>query len=176
MTKQDYIKTYSSIAQKAGKAYGINPTVILAQSAHESGWGGSTNVKQANNFFGITASGKPNQYWSGKSRTASTGLKFRVYATPADSFNDFARLIKERYPQSASVSTNVNAYAKSIAQSPYISESNGDNRSVYEKAIIAISKDVKSIMGNDWEDKVIMAGGTALLIGACIGFSMLMKH
>jgi peptidoglycan hydrolase FlgJ len=176
MTKQDYIKTYSTIAQKAGKAFGINPTVILAQSAHESGWGSSTNVKQANNFFGVTAAGSTNQYWGGKSRTASTGLKFRVYTTPTDSFMDFARLIKSKYPKSAGVSTNVNAYAKSIAQSPYISESNGDNRSVYESAIISISKDVKSILGNDWEDKVMIAGGTAIMIGVLLGFSMLMKH
>jgi len=169
MTKQDYILKYKDTAQVAGSLYGINPTIILAQSAHESGWGSSTNVAQANNFFGVTASGKPNQYWSGKSRTASTGLKFRVYATPTDSFKDFARLIKEKYPTSAKVSSNVKLYAHSIAQSPYISEENGDDRTVYEKAIISIANEVNKILGEQWFKKAVE---TTLISAFIIGISI----
>lgn len=174
MTKETYIKQFESYAKKAGAKYGINPVIILAQSAHESGWGSSTNVKQANNFFGITAAGSTNQYWNGQSRTASTGLKFRVYKSAQDSFFDFARLIKERYPASAKVSNNVTAYAQSISQSAYISEKNGDNRTVYKNAIISISKDIQSILGANWS-VVGIASGTAFLLGVFIGLTQLMK-
>ncbi|WP_279184161.1 glucosaminidase domain-containing protein, partial [Parabacteroides goldsteinii] len=55
MVKQEYIKQYLFPAQKAGECFGINPIVILAQSAIETGWGESTLAKEHNNFFGITA-------------------------------------------------------------------------------------------------------------------------
>ena len=55
MTKEDFVKTYYSLAEKAGKKYNLNPTVILAQGAHESGWGGSYAARVRKNFFGITA-------------------------------------------------------------------------------------------------------------------------
>lgn len=177
MNKSDYIKKYSSIASQAGAKYGIAPTVILAQSAHESGWGSSSNVKEANNYFGVTAAGGKNEYWDGRYRTASTGLKFRVYRTPLDSFMDFGRLIKSKYPNSAKVSNNTAAYARSIAQSAYISEQNGDNRSVYEKAINSIAKDIKNVMGTNWSGSgLLIAGSTALMIGVILGITILIRQ
>ncbi|MRY91243.1 glucosaminidase domain-containing protein, partial [Parabacteroides distasonis] len=66
MLKQEFIKQYLFPAQKAGECFGINPVVILAQSAIETGWGESTLAKEHNNFFGITAYGRPNAFWKGK--------------------------------------------------------------------------------------------------------------
>ena len=66
MLKQEFIKQYLFPAQKAGECFGINPIVILAQSAIETGWGESTLAKEHNNFFGITAYGRPNAFWKGK--------------------------------------------------------------------------------------------------------------
>lgn len=45
MLKQEFIKLYHSPAQKAGECFGINPVVILAQSAIETGWGESTQQR-----------------------------------------------------------------------------------------------------------------------------------
>ena len=58
MTKEEFVKTYYSLAEKAGKKYNLNPTVILAQAAHESGWGGSYAARVRKNFFGIIAAVK----------------------------------------------------------------------------------------------------------------------
>ena len=38
MTKKDFITKYLPLAQKAGEAFRINPVVILAQAAIETGW------------------------------------------------------------------------------------------------------------------------------------------
>jgi len=133
MKAVDFVKKYYPLAKKASDKFGIAPEAILSQAAIEGGWGDSYGVMNRRNHFGITASGSPNSFWDGSySISSSSGLKFRVYKTEQDSFYDFARLIKEKYPDSAKLSSNIALYAKSIAQSPYISELNGDNRSKYE--------------------------------------------
>ena len=62
MLKQEFIKLYLSPAQKAGECFGINPVIILAQCAIETGWGESTLSREYNNFFGITAYGRSNAF------------------------------------------------------------------------------------------------------------------
>lgn len=106
MTKQNYIKQYLPLAQKAGERFGMNPIIILAQSAIETGWGESSLAKEYNNFFGITAYGRPNPFWDGgRTDLSATGgrpaLWFRRYLTAEDSFLDFARLIHSAYPVAA---------------------------------------------------------------------------
>ena len=147
MTKEEFIKTYYPLAEKAGKKYNINPTVILAQGAHESGWGGSYAARVRYNFFGILASGSINEYWDGSKSASQTNPKlvFRIYKTPEDSFMDFARLISKNYKTAASVSNDSTQYAKAIAYSPYISEQNGDNRPAYQSAVIANSNYIDSM-------------------------------
>ena len=149
MTKEDFVKTYYSLAEKAGKKYNLNPTVILAQGAHESGWGGSYAARVRKNFFGITAYGSTNEYWDGSKSASSTNphLVFRIYKTAQDSFMDFARLISTKYKTASAISSDTKQYAKAIAYSPYISEKNGDNRPAYQKAIISNSNYIDSMSG-----------------------------
>ncbi len=143
--QQNFVHTYYPQAEIAAKQFGLNPLVIMAQAALESGWGTSYMAKNIFNFFGITAGGNPNTFWDGQSYTSkSSGLKFRKYKNAADGFADHARLISSKYKSSAALSNDVNAYAKSISLSPYISEANGDNREHYrigiEKNAATISK------------------------------------
>ncbi len=121
MVKQEYIKQYLFPAQKAGECFGINPIVILAQSAIETGWGESTLAKEHNNFFGITAYGRPNAFWKGEKTDLSensghTSLWFRTYETAEDSFMDFARLIHTAYLVAASLSTHPSDRLQQIHQ------------------------------------------------------------
>lgn len=147
MTKEEFVKTYYPLAELAGKKYNLNPTVILAQAAHESGWGGSYAARVRKNFFGILAAGKPNEYWDGSKSPSKTNphLVFRIYKTAQDSFMDFARLISKNYKSAAAVSSDSTQYAKAIAYSPYISEKNGDNRPAYQKAVISNSNYIDSM-------------------------------
>ncbi|HWY10522.1 MAG TPA: glucosaminidase domain-containing protein [Bacteroidia bacterium] len=142
----DFVSNLYQIAVKVGKKFGIHPLIILAQASIESGWGTSLLSKMNNNFFGVTAFGKPNEYWNGDFRVSKvSGLKFRSYKTVEDGFSDFARIITTYYKQAAQVSNNVLEYAKKIAYSPYISEKNGDNRIKYQQLIIRSADTIKEI-------------------------------
>ena len=89
MTKKDFITKYLPLAQKAGEAFRINPVVILAQAAIETGWAQSDLCLLHHNFFGITAYGKKNVWWTGTSVQLSTNsLSFRTYPDPLHSFMD----------------------------------------------------------------------------------------
>lgn len=135
--RANYVARYYGIAEKVGRAFGINPIVILAQGAIESGWGTSNLATNYNNFFGITAYGATNNYWTGsKYISSASNLPFRTYATVMDSFSDFARLLISKYSTAARASKNVAEYASLIASSPYINEKNGDNRAKYKQLII----------------------------------------
>lgn len=146
MEKLEFVEKYYGIAEKVGRKFNLNPTVILAQSVQETGWGGSYLAKNKNNFFGITAFGKPNEYWDGEKHLAVTSnLNFRVYKTVEDSFMDFGRLITSGYPSVAKVSQDSTQYAQAISNSSYISEKNGDNRQVYAKNLISFATYIDSV-------------------------------
>lgn len=144
MLKKEFIALCTPFAVKAGAAFRINPVVIIAQAAIESGWGRSVLAVQYHNYFGITAYGKPNVWWTGGTAQLSEGsLLFRSYSEPAHSFMDYARLVRNAYPHAAGMSFQPAAFAKEIAYSKYISEVNGDNREAYRKMLVSICKTVE---------------------------------
>ena len=49
-----YLRRCRAAAEEAGRAFDMNPRVILAQGALESGWGTSCLATEHNNYFGIT--------------------------------------------------------------------------------------------------------------------------
>ena len=137
-----FVKECLPAALSAGAAFNMNPLVILAQAAFESGWGTSDLAKGFRNYFGLTAYGCSNAYWHGGKTTvkaSSYSLDFRRYDTRENSFLDFARLIRNNYRSAWQVSNDLQAYAKEIAFSPYFSELNGDNRETYRHSIIQIA-------------------------------------
>ena len=143
------MKGYGGAARMAGELYGMNPVVILAQAAIESGWGESTLAVKYHNFFGIMGYGVTNAYWhGGKTDLGNGGLLFRRYDTPEHSFLDFARLVFTAYPQAAAVSAYPAAYAQEIAYSRYISEVNGDNRAAYRKMLVSIARQIQLLISN----------------------------
>lgn len=91
MDKESFTRKYLPAARVAGELYGLNPVVILAQSAIESGWGESTLATLYNNFFGLTGYGVANAYWHGGKTVPDKpdGLLFRRYDRPENSFLDF---------------------------------------------------------------------------------------
>ena len=149
MDKNEFIHYFLPAAEAAGEAYQINPNIILAQAAVESGWGESNLALNHFNFFGITGYGRPSAHWTGTRvdiRAGKSGdkpgLMFRSYPRHQASFLDFARLIRQVYPRTAAVSFDPKAYAKEIAYSPYISEVNGDNREAYQRLIASVCRSI----------------------------------
>lgn len=146
MTKQDFVNKFYPAAKAAGAEFNINPVVVLAQAAIESGWGES-KLSSYNNFFGITAYGRINNYWhGGKIQLADNGLPFRRYDTMENSFMDYCRLIRGSYRTSADLSFYPAAFAKSIAYSKYISEVNGDNRASYQILMEKLSASIATLI------------------------------
>ena len=151
MIKQRFIHLYLPAAMLAGKQYKLNPAILLAQAAIESGWGESLLSTRFNNFFGITGYGNPTAYWNGETTDPAdeggpSHLLFRVYTSAENSFIDFARLISCAYPVAASLSFHPEAYAKEIAYSRYISEVNGDNRETYQRLLIRIEQSLRLLL------------------------------
>lgn len=50
----NFVKECLPAAVSAGAAFNLNPLVILAQAAFESGWGTSNLAKECRNYFGLT--------------------------------------------------------------------------------------------------------------------------
>lgn len=142
-----FVSKYAPMAQEAGRAFRIDPTVILAQAAIETGWGESVLCREYHNFFGITAYGKPNVWWDGTwAELSPRSLRFRVYAAEKHSFMDYCRLLRASYPRAADMSANPAAFAKEIAYSRYISEVNGDNRAAYRKMLCTIAASLQRLV------------------------------
>lgn len=113
MKQSEFLHPLLPLAQKAGEAFRINPVVILAQAAIESGWGQSTLAVEHHNYFGITAYGRPNVWWKGEGiELGAHSLRFRVYDSPADSFMDYARLVRSAYPFAADASNDAKTFAR----------------------------------------------------------------
>ena len=134
-----FIHTFRPPAVMAGEAFNVNPVVILAQAALESGWGQSLLSMQHNNYFGMTGFGDGNRWWPGTTvKLAKSSLAFRTYPAPEASFMDYARLLRQVYPQAANMSAFPKAFAREIAYSRYISEVNGDDREAYRRALVSL--------------------------------------
>lgn len=124
-------------AEEASRTTGVPAHLMLGQAALESGWG-KREIKGAdgtpsNNLFGIKATGN----WDGKVVEATTteyinGVKqkriekFRAYDSYADSFKDFANLMRSnpRYENVMANLQNVNGYAQAMQKAGYATDPN----------------------------------------------------
>jgi peptidoglycan hydrolase FlgJ len=102
----DFVATHQAAAKSAETTSGIPAAFMIAQAAHESGWG-KREIKladgsSAHNLFGIKAT----PGWTGPVTEITTTeyvngaaqkvvAKFRAYASDEESFRDYAKLMKE---------------------------------------------------------------------------------
>ncbi|MDN3919808.1 flagellar assembly peptidoglycan hydrolase FlgJ [Roseateles violae] len=107
---QTFIQKHDGAAKAAEAATGIPASFMIAQAAHESGWGrreitgrdGSPSfnvfgIKATSNWTGKVAEVQTTEYIDGKPQKVTA--KFRAYASYEEAFKDYARLIgsNERY-------------------------------------------------------------------------------
>lgn len=122
-------------AKAASQSTGMPTHLMLGQAALESGWGKhevkATDGTTSHNLFGIKATGN----WKGKVVEATTteyinGVKqkriekFRAYDSYADSFKDFANLMKSnpRYQNVVANVHDVNSYANAMQDAGYATD------------------------------------------------------
>ena len=102
----DFIRTHPDAARAAESVSGIPAAFTVAQAAHESGWGQreirNADGTSSHNLFGIKAGPgwtgpvaeiTTTEYIGGEAQKVTA--KFRSYASYADSFRDYAKLMKD---------------------------------------------------------------------------------
>ncbi|XHS76700.1 flagellar assembly peptidoglycan hydrolase FlgJ [Burkholderiaceae bacterium UC74_6] len=107
---QSFIQSQEGAARAAEQATGIPASFMLAQAAHETGWGkhgitakdGTPShnifaIKATPGWTGKTVDVQTTEYVDGKAQKVMA--KFRAYDSYADAYKDYARLISsnERY-------------------------------------------------------------------------------
>ena len=130
-----FVNTYNADARTAQDQTGIPASFILAQAAHESGWG-KRDIRMAdgspsNNLFGIKAGAgwtgpvaevTTTEFVAGEPRKVTA--KFRAYATPADAFADYARLMKgnPRYANVVAAGESATGFAQGLQRAGYATD------------------------------------------------------
>lgn len=122
-----FVQQHGAAAREAEAATGIPATFMVAQAAHETGWG-RKEIRHADgtpafNLFGIKAGAgwrgpvaevTTTEYVAGTPR--KTVEKFRAYGSYAESFADYARLMKDS-PRYSGVVARVSALAAAHKES-----------------------------------------------------------
>ncbi|WP_333874534.1 flagellar assembly peptidoglycan hydrolase FlgJ [Methylobacter sp.] len=158
---EEFVRRLHPYAEQAAKELGVEPKVILAQAALESGWGRSV-IKNSNgsnsfNLFNI----KADKAWQGKQAQVATlefdqGLPkkvnagFRSYDSFKESFNDYVDFIKNnpRYGDALKKAGNAEQYMHELQRAGYATDPKYADKvmSIYQGNTMA-----------DFEPDVIMA-------------------
>ena len=132
---QEFVALHSEAAKKAEGASGIPASFMVAQAAHETGWGKKA-IRMADgsnsfNLFGI----KANADWKGaRTETLTTEFangqakkvtqSFRAYSSYEESFADYARLMKTspRYREVVAHAGNAQQFAQGLQRAGYATD------------------------------------------------------
>jgi flagellar protein FlgJ len=134
-SRQEFVNQLRPHAEQAARSLGVDPNVLLAQAALETGWGQGM-VKNAHgdnsfNLFNI----KADRSWQGKQAKTLTleydgGVAkkemagFRAYDSYKDSFDDYVNFIKTnpRYAEALKKAGNAGHYLHELQQAGYATD------------------------------------------------------
>ena len=134
-TQEEFLRMHQTSARAAEAQTGIPATFMVAQAAHESGWGKreilNADGSSSHNLFGI----KAGPGWTGKVAQVTTTevidgqprkvvAKFRAYASYDESFRDYAQLMKDspRYAAVVAAGNNAQGYAQGLQRAGYATD------------------------------------------------------
>ena len=134
-TQSDFVRAHTQAAKAAEAQTGIPATFMVAQAAHESGWGKqqirNADGSSAFNLFGI----KAGSGWKGATTSITTTeveggqarkvvAKFRAYASAEESFKDYAQLMKDnpRYAAVLAAGNNADGFAQGLQRAGYATD------------------------------------------------------
>ena len=156
--KEDFVRSLLPLAREAGAQLGVDPHALVAQAALETGWGKSVPANASGdssfNLFGIKAGAR----WSGatvsvptrefESGTAVRRVEsFRSYESAADSFRDYAGLIRNnpRYADAVGTGKDVAAFASALQQGGYATDPQ------YAVKVTAVANEVRALAGGPFK-------------------------
>lgn len=138
----DFVRSHQASARAAEAISGIPAPFMVAQAAHESGWGRreirAADGSTSHNLFGVKAGAG----WTGPVAEITTTewiggepqkvtARFRAYASYEDSFRDYAKLMKEspRYAgvvaqaaQSSASAASAQGFAQGLQRAGYATD------------------------------------------------------
>ena len=130
-----FVRQHAAAAERAEARTGIPSEFMVAQAAHETGWG-RKEIRHADgspsfNLFGIKAGANwkgpvaevvTTEYVNGKAQKMVQ--KFRAYASYEESFADYARMISEspRYRDTVAGATDASAFAHGLQKAGYATD------------------------------------------------------
>jgi flagellar protein FlgJ len=134
-TAAQFVQQLMPHAREAARKLGVSAKAVLAQAALETGWGqrvpGHANGSTSFNLFGIKAGSS----WRGDSVSVPTleftddvpermQARFRAYASPAASFQDYAELISSdpRYADALGRGDDVAGFARALQEAGYATD------------------------------------------------------
>ena len=134
-TQSDFVRAHTPAARAAEAQTGIPASFMVAQAAHESGWGQhqirNADGSSAFNLFGI----KAGSAWKGATTSITTTevvagqarkvvAKFRAYTSAEESFKDYARLMKDnpRYVGVLAAGHNADGFAQGLQRAGYATD------------------------------------------------------
>ncbi len=139
-SQQEFVDMLMPAAMEASQRTGIDPRIIVAQAAQETGWGRSA---PGNNFFGIKSHGKgggqtfkTHEYVNGKRVNISDS--FRQFGSPADSVAGYADFILEnpRY-RPLMAAQGLDAQLEALQASGYATDPN------YSRSVGSIARGIQ---------------------------------
>ncbi|WP_263261022.1 flagellar assembly peptidoglycan hydrolase FlgJ [Pseudomonas sp. RIT-PI-S] len=148
---EDFIATMLPMAQEAAARIGVDPKVLVAQAALETGWGksvlrqsdGSTthnlfNIKAGSSWKGDTARAVTAEYEGGE--MVKESAQFRSYDSFSDSFHDLVNLLQnnDRYQDVVKSADNPEQFVKELQKAGYATDPH------YASKIAAIAKQLQS--------------------------------
>jgi peptidoglycan hydrolase FlgJ len=131
----NFVQQHTESAKAAEAATGIPASFMISQAALETGWGRkeirTADGTNANNLFGIkagknwtgaTADVMTTEYVNGQARKVVQ--KFRAYGSHAESFADYAKLIKDspRYAKVIESGTSATGFAQGLQKAGYATD------------------------------------------------------
>jgi flagellar protein FlgJ len=148
---EDFIATMLPMAEEAAARIGVDPKVLVAQAALETGWGKSVlrqgdgssthnlfNIKAGSSWAGDTARAVTAEYEDGK--VVKESAQFRAYDSFADSFHDLVNLLQnnDRYQDVVKAADNPEQFVKELQKAGYATDPR------YASKIASIAKQLES--------------------------------
>ena len=130
-----FIQAHTDAAAAAEKTTGIPAKFMIAQAAHETGWGrkeiknadGTTSynlfgMKAGPSWKGATTDITTTEYMGGKPHKVTQ--TFRAYASYAESFSDYANTMKNspRYAAVVAAGNDASGFAKGLQKAGYATD------------------------------------------------------
>lgn len=131
----EFLRQHRDAAERAQAATGIPAHFMLAQAAHETGWGRHpirhADGSPTHNLFGIKAGAgwrgrvaeiTTTEYVDGVARKVTA--RFRAYASPAESFADYAALMQRspRYREVLAEGGSAQGFAQGLQRAGYATD------------------------------------------------------